>query len=118
LTLDGEEIRRAYSICSSSGELRIAVKAVKNGVFSQFANTKLKVGQALEVGEPEGNLYLSLKQTDKKIMLLFIWKWDNTGTSIIKSVLTSEPKVFTTSVIKQPEDVIFSKEYTIYNCNM
>ena len=34
LTLDGEEIRRAYSICSSpeSGELRIAVKAVKNGV--------------------------------------------------------------------------------------
>jgi ring-1,2-phenylacetyl-CoA epoxidase subunit PaaE len=56
LTLDGKEIRRAYSICSSpeSGELRIAVKAVKNGVFSQFANTKLKVGQALEVGEPEG----------------------------------------------------------------
>jgi ring-1,2-phenylacetyl-CoA epoxidase subunit PaaE len=59
LTLDGEEIRRAYSICSSpeSGELRIAVKAVKNGVFSQFANTKLKVGQALEVGEPEGNIF-------------------------------------------------------------
>ncbi|MBP6550831.1 MAG: flavodoxin reductase, partial [Flavobacterium sp.] len=44
LTLDGKEIRRAYSICSSpeSGELRIAVKAVKNGAFSQFANTKLK----------------------------------------------------------------------------
>jgi ring-1,2-phenylacetyl-CoA epoxidase subunit PaaE len=50
LTLDGEEIRRAYSICSSpeSGELRIAVKAVKNGVFSQFANTKLKVGKLLK----------------------------------------------------------------------
>ena len=36
LTLDGKEIRRAYSICSSpeSGELRIAVKAVKDGLFS------------------------------------------------------------------------------------
>jgi ring-1,2-phenylacetyl-CoA epoxidase subunit PaaE len=31
-----------------SGELRIAVKAVKNGVFSQFANTKLKVGKLLK----------------------------------------------------------------------
>ena len=56
LTLDGEKIRRAYSICSSpeSGELRIAVKAVKNGLFSQFANSKLKAGDALEVGKPEG----------------------------------------------------------------
>jgi ring-1,2-phenylacetyl-CoA epoxidase subunit PaaE len=70
----------AYSICSpESGELRIAIKAVKNGVFSQFANTKLKVGQALE-GEPEGKFIFEPKQTDKKIMLLCIWKWDNTGT--------------------------------------
>jgi ferredoxin-NADP reductase len=49
-------------------------------VFSQFANTKLKVGQALEVGEPEGKLYLSQKQTDKKIMLLLYLEVDNTGT--------------------------------------
>jgi ring-1,2-phenylacetyl-CoA epoxidase subunit PaaE len=55
---------------SESGELRIAVKAVKNGVFSQFANTKLKVGQALEVGEPEGKFIFEPKRTDKKIMLL------------------------------------------------
>ena len=42
LTLDGQEVRRAYSICSSpkSGELRIAVKAVKSGFFSTFANEK------------------------------------------------------------------------------
>ena len=60
LTLDGKEIRRAYSICSSpeSGELRIAVKAVKNGAFSQFANTKLKAGDILEVGKPEGKFTL------------------------------------------------------------
>ena len=47
LTLDGQEVRRAYSICSSpkSGELRVAVKAVKNGFFSKFANENLKEGK-------------------------------------------------------------------------
>ena len=56
LTLDGQEIRRAYSVCSSptSGELRIAIKSVKNGHFSKFANENLKVGDILEVGQPEG----------------------------------------------------------------
>ena len=51
LTLDGQEVRRAYSVCSSpkSGELRIAVKAVKNGFFSTFANEKLAVGNVIEV---------------------------------------------------------------------
>ena len=42
LTLDGNEIRRAYSICSSptSGELRVAIKEVANGIFSTFADRK------------------------------------------------------------------------------
>ena len=46
LTLDGQALRRAYSICSApkSGELRIAVKAVPNGLFSTFANRQLKDG--------------------------------------------------------------------------
>lgn len=56
LTLDGKEIRRAYSICASpeNNELRIAVKAIKKGTFSVFANTTLKAGDTLEVGSPEG----------------------------------------------------------------
>ena len=43
LTLVGKEIRRAYSVCSSpkSGELRIAIKSVKNGHFSKFANDSI-----------------------------------------------------------------------------
>lgn len=56
LTLDGKELRRAYSICSSpsSGELCISIKAVKNGQFSTFANQQLMAGAVLEVGTPEG----------------------------------------------------------------
>jgi ring-1,2-phenylacetyl-CoA epoxidase subunit PaaE len=38
--LDGEEIRRSYSICSSplEDELRIAIKKVPGGLFSTYAN--------------------------------------------------------------------------------
>jgi ring-1,2-phenylacetyl-CoA epoxidase subunit PaaE len=58
---------------SESGELRIAVKAVKNGVFSQFANTKLKVGQALEVGEPEGKFIFEPSGPTKKLCFYLEW---------------------------------------------
>jgi ring-1,2-phenylacetyl-CoA epoxidase subunit PaaE len=95
LTLDGEEIRRAYSICSSpeSGELRIAVKAVKNGKFSQFANTKLKVGDILEVAEPEGKFTFEPQADRQKNYAAFVAGSGITpAMSILKSVLKSEKR--------------------------
>lgn len=55
-TLDGEEVRRSYSLCSapSEGEWRVAVKQVENGRFSTWANTGLSVGDTLEVMPPQG----------------------------------------------------------------
>lgn len=57
---DGQELRRAYSICSSpkSGELKVGVKKVADGVFSEYANTKLKAGDILEVMPPTGKFIL------------------------------------------------------------
>ena len=45
-TMDGEEVRRSYSICSGpeDGELRIAVKKVDGGAFSNWAADELKRG--------------------------------------------------------------------------
>ncbi len=56
-TIAGEDVRRAYSICSGmdDGELRVAVKRVPGGVFSSFANTALKAGDRLEVMTPMGS---------------------------------------------------------------
>ncbi len=56
-----QEIRRAYSICSSpnSGILTVGVKKVEKGIFSQFANEKLKVGDKLEVMQPTGKFVLT-----------------------------------------------------------
>jgi len=58
---DGDkDIRRAYSICSSpkSGQLRVGVKKVEKGAFSQYANEKLKAGDTLEVMPPTGKFLL------------------------------------------------------------
>jgi ring-1,2-phenylacetyl-CoA epoxidase subunit PaaE len=94
ITLDGQEIRRAYSICSSpkSGELRIAVKAVKNGFFSKFANEKLAVGNVIEVGTPEGKFTFEPKADRQKNYAAFVAGSGITPVfSILKTVLEEEP---------------------------
>src|SRR3954466_4401539 len=55
-TMDGEEVRRSYSICSGpdDGELRIAVKKVDGGAFSNWAADELKAGDELDVMTPTG----------------------------------------------------------------
>ena len=65
--LDGEEVRRAYSISSSTEDedMTIGVKKVEGGKFSVFANTALKEGDSLEVMPPEGRFtYESDSQAD------------------------------------------------------
>ncbi len=115
LTLDGEEIRRAYSICASpnSGELRISIKAVKNGFFSKFANEKLAVGNVIEVGVPEGKFTFEPNAERQKNYAGFAAGSGITPImSILKSVLESEPK--STFVLtygnKSPEETIFHDE--------
>lgn len=115
LTLDGEEIRRAYSICSSpnSCELRISIKAIKNGFFSKFANEKLAVGNVIEVGVPEGKFTFEPKADRQKNYAGFAAGSGITPImSILKSVLESEPK--STFVLtygnKSPEETIFHNE--------
>lgn len=94
LTLNGEEIRRAYSICSSpkSGELRIAIKSVKNGLFSKFANENLKAGDILEVSQPEGRFIFEPNTEKQKNYIGFAAGSGITPVlSILQSVLEDEP---------------------------
>jgi ring-1,2-phenylacetyl-CoA epoxidase subunit PaaE len=55
-TIDGEDIRRAYSLCSAPYEtqLRVGIRRVDGGAFSHHANTMLKVGDVIEVMTPQG----------------------------------------------------------------
>ena len=53
-TIDGEDVRRSYSICSGldDGELRVVIKRLAGGAFSNWANEHLRVGDTLSVMTP------------------------------------------------------------------
>ncbi len=92
-TLDGNLLRRAYSICSSpnNDELRVAIKEVEKGTFSVYANKSLKVGDILEVAAPEGRFILETVQYNKKNYIAFVAGSGITPVlSMIKSVLETE----------------------------
>ncbi|WP_408647713.1 1,2-phenylacetyl-CoA epoxidase subunit PaaE [Xanthobacter dioxanivorans] len=93
-TLDGEEIRRSYSICSGpdDGELRIAVKQVENGLFSSWVNANLKSGDALDVMTPTGRFGLEQAPGDGRVHVAFAAGSGITPVlSIARGVLAREP---------------------------
>jgi ring-1,2-phenylacetyl-CoA epoxidase subunit PaaE len=115
LTLDGQEIRRAYSISTtpSSHEFRIAIKAVKNGFFSKFANENLNQGDLLEVSLPEGKFVFEPNKENQKSYLAFAAGSGITPiSSIIKTMLSDEPNSTVVLVYgnKSPEETIFYNE--------
>ncbi|MBT0607180.1 ferredoxin--NADP reductase [Aequorivita echinoideorum] len=88
----GEELRRAYSICSSpkSGILKIGVKKVANGAFSIFANTQLKAGDLLEVMPPTGKFIL--EENLKNYVAFAAGSGITPVISLIKSTLEERPE--------------------------
>lgn len=93
-TLNGEEVRRTYSICSSplEGEWRIAIKRVDGGAFSSFANEQLKKGDVVEVMQPVGKFYTSLDPGQSKNYIAFAAGSGITPVlSLIKTTLAVEP---------------------------
>ena len=60
--LAGDDVRRNYSICSpaGSGVLRVAVKRLPGGAFSEHALDALKPGDVLDVMTPTGRFFTEL----------------------------------------------------------
>ena len=96
LTVNGEELRRSYSICSSpldTDELRIAVKKVSQGRASTQLVDKLKPGMMLEVMTPMGNFTTALDTSRERHFVAFAAGSGITPIlSILKTVLRTEPK--------------------------
>jgi ring-1,2-phenylacetyl-CoA epoxidase subunit PaaE len=89
-----EDIRRSYSLCSSPLEQKwkVAIKQIPGGVFSTYANTKLKNGDSIELMEPSGNFYVDTQPTAAKNYIAFAAGSGITPMlSIIKTHLLSEP---------------------------
>jgi len=96
LNVNGQEIRRSYSVCSSpltDADLRVAVKKVKEGKGSTFLNDQVKAGDVLEVMTPMGNFYTPMNASNHKEYILFAGGSGITPMlSIVKSVLKAEPQ--------------------------
>ena len=70
-TINGEELRRSYSICTAphENELKVAIKKVDGGLFSTFANENLQAGDVLDVMPPTGKFNAGTKATTAKNFL-------------------------------------------------
>ncbi|MFV0663580.1 1,2-phenylacetyl-CoA epoxidase subunit PaaE [Denitromonas sp.] len=93
--VDGQDVRRSYSICAGvdDGELRVAIKQVKGGLFSSWVNGgALKVGDTVEVMTPEGRFHAPLDAANAKHYVAFAAGSGITPIlSLIKTTLAREP---------------------------
>ncbi len=94
-TVQGKEVRRAYSLCSSpfaDKDLVVSVKRVDKGLMSNWLPDNLKVGAKLKVMEPMGQFTTEFKKENKRHLILFAGGSGITPMmSIIKSLLNQEP---------------------------
>ena len=60
--IDGQDLRRSYSICAGvdDGELRVGVRKVAGGVFSNWINEHLKPGDTISVMAPQGRFFVPI----------------------------------------------------------
>ncbi len=92
--IDGEEIRRSYSLCSSpqDNEWRVAIKQIPSGRFSSYANDQLQIGDSLEVMAPMGNFKFEPNPSLQNHYVLFAAGSGVTPIfSILKTILLEEP---------------------------
>tara|TARA_R110000868_G_scaffold141177_1_gene357460 strand:- start:10910 stop:11965 length:1056 start_codon:yes stop_codon:yes gene_type:complete len=114
-TIDGLELRRDYSLCSSpkSGQLKIAIKEVNDGTFSAYANNQLNVGDTLEVAPPKGHFIFTPNDSKTKNIAAFAAGSGITPVlSIIKCALEEEiySKVILVYGNKKTDDTMFLNE--------
>ena len=113
--INGEEVRRSYSICVApkDEELRVAVKRVKGGLFSNFANESLHVGDAIDVMTPMGNFTTEITEAQEKTYVFFAGGSGITPIlSLIKTILVDEPKSKVTLIYgnRKINSIIFKEE--------
>jgi len=93
-TIDGQDLRRSYSICAGvdDGELRVGVRKVRGGVFSNWINASLQPGDSISVMAPQGRFFVPLDPAARRQHLGIAGGSGITPIlSIMKTVLAREP---------------------------
>lgn len=115
LNINGEEVRRAYSMSSSPLEdvLKVTIKRIEGGLVSNYINDNVKAGSQLEVMQPQGRFFTDLDGGQRKSYLLFSGGSGITPMmSIIKTIVEVEPMSDITLFYgnKDEESIIFKNE--------
>ncbi len=72
-TIDGQDVRRNYSISSPrsrlarNGELEIGIRPVEGGLFSNWAARAIKAGDTLQVMPPDGRFVIRKKRAIHRV---------------------------------------------------
>jgi len=94
--VQGKEVRRAYSLCTSpfvDQDLAVTVKRVDNGLMSNWLPDNLKAGGKLKVMEPMGQFTTDFNKNNKRHIIMFAGGSGITPImSIIKSIVSEEPE--------------------------
>lgn len=93
--VDGEQLRRSYSICSApaDGFLEVAIKRVEGGLFSNFANDQLKAGDDIELLPPKGSFFTQLSpDNEKRYLFIAAGSGITPVISNIKAILQGEKR--------------------------
>jgi ring-1,2-phenylacetyl-CoA epoxidase subunit PaaE len=93
-TIDGQDLRRSYSICAGvdDGELRVGVRKVRGGVFSNWIHERLRVGDQVQVMAPQGRFFVPIEPQARRHHLGIAGGSGITPIlSILKTVLAREP---------------------------
>lgn len=92
--IDGQDVRRSYSLCSSPVEdqWKVAVKKISGGLFSSFINESLQKGDRVDVMPPNGVFNTAIEPEKAKNYIVFAAGSGITPIlSIIKTHLALEP---------------------------
>ncbi|MEY2924218.1 MAG: hypothetical protein RLZZ337_766, partial [Bacteroidota bacterium] len=116
IIINGEEVRRSYSVCSSpvsSSNPTIAVKEVEGGKMSTYLNREVKEGDIIDVMPPMGKFILEPNSSAANHYFMFGGGSGITPLlSIIKTALITEPnsKCYLFYANRDEESIIFKDE--------
>jgi ring-1,2-phenylacetyl-CoA epoxidase subunit PaaE len=91
--IDGRDVRRSYSICSGPGEaLRVGVRRVAGGVFSNWVHTRLKAGDPVEAMAPLGSFGAALAVQPRHVLAVAGGSGITPILAILQAVLTADDR--------------------------
>jgi ring-1,2-phenylacetyl-CoA epoxidase subunit PaaE len=93
--IEGQDLRRSYSICAGldDGDLRVGVRRVQGGTFSNWINSSLKPGDTIQVMAPQGRFFVPLDPQSRRGYVGIAGGSGITPIlSIMKTVLAREPR--------------------------